>query len=572
MQLKLKPLSKSLYPVAGFLIKHNQVQLWFAKLQDLHLSLKDVEIYPIPDVTPNSVWGCLVLTTSKLNPHHVTQIEFCQKVSSYLYIPENSLLYPRLLADELDELFTRNPHIYHPKFGLVELEEKLNFSSLFILPEKIESTITKPQKGIYAPNDIKVFEVIPTKSEDVLKEMEEKMFPKKESKLDKPLNPVEKVKLGLYKQLFKKKPGTEKGKLGDFEKTGLLKALQKMFPNSERLNNASNQMQEDLEDLEKRNQREVDKLMNMMKDDPDEALKYAIPLDEHGTTRGGEFSGGFQLSKLWESLSLSGGMSSGNRNGGSVDLGDEFFRLRQQYEQTALNFIKQHKYDKAAFVYLKLLKDPNKAAQTLENGKFYKEAAAIYLEHLKNKHKAAECYQKGSMTREAIVLYKELDEYEKAGDLQTKIHQKVEAYVCYKVVLDKFLEKNNRVLASILCKNKMDNFVEGQQILLDGWKQNSDAYNCLAYYLADIPDEKVLLKTVEDIAANNIGEHRHHDFLKIANQLYESKEAIKTELREIAYEVIAKEMQYTPSIVNDLKLFNKDDKELVKDTIRYKKK
>src|ERR1700761_8084029 len=97
--------------------------------------------------------------------------------------------------------------------------------------------------------------------------MEENTFPQKKEFNDKPLGWGEKIKLGLLKLLF-----------GSSDK---IKASENRIIQS---------LQEKLEDLERRNQSEVEKLMELFKNNPDEALKYAIPLDGEGTTRGGNMA------------------------------------------------------------------------------------------------------------------------------------------------------------------------------------------------------------------------------------------------------------------------------------------
>lgn len=57
-------------------------------------------------------------------------------------------------------------------------------------------------------------------------------------------------------------------------------------------------MQQDYEDLERRNQKLVDKFLDLLRNNPAEALKYAIPLDENGSVRGGNNSS-FTLSRRW---------------------------------------------------------------------------------------------------------------------------------------------------------------------------------------------------------------------------------------------------------------------------------
>ncbi|MBK7038650.1 MAG: hypothetical protein IPH42_20560 [Bacteroidetes bacterium] len=53
---------------------------------------------------------------------------------------------------------------------------------------------------------------------------------------------------------------------------------------------------------------------------------------------------------------------------------------------------------------MKLLKNNQMAANTLEDGKLYPEAAALYLKYMNNKRKSRFCASKGRMTSDAIDL------------------------------------------------------------------------------------------------------------------------------------------------------------------------
>ena len=130
--------------------------------------------------------------------------------------------------------------------------------------------------------------------------------------------------------------------------------------------------------------------MDLMKNNPEEALKYAIPLDNDNTSRGGDI-GEMGWGRRWGNFSLFGnsGIGSGS-GGGSLDVGDHFQQLERQYYDTARQLIGEKKYKKAAFIYMKLLRNYHLAASTMEQGKHYEEAATIYLKYNNNKEKAAE--------------------------------------------------------------------------------------------------------------------------------------------------------------------------------------
>src|SRR5690606_12145948 len=128
---------------------------------------------------------------------------------------------------------------------------------------------------------------------------------------------------------------------------------------------------------------------------------------------------------------------------------------------TAHTLIKQKEFHQAAFVYLKLLRNPALAAQALEVGNHFQEAATLYLQNGGNKSKAAECYEKGHMIAEAIELYKELKENEKVGDLFVRIGNRPEANFYYEKVVENYIEKEQYVKGSLIYKHKMNDELGG---------------------------------------------------------------------------------------------------------------
>jgi hypothetical protein len=383
---------------------------------------------------------------------------------------------------------------------------------------------------------------------------------------DKPLNPLEKVKLSVYKALFKK---AESDNGGTTRPTGFASFLKGLF----NFDKGWQKIENEFEDLEKRNQDELQKLMDLLKKNPEEGLKYAIPLDAGGTSRGGtEPSGRFELSKRWSNFSLFGNNGMFKGGGGAIDLGNDFYTLQNQYRATAEELIKQKEYEKAAFMYMKLLKEYAKAADTMELGKHYQEAATIHLKHTGNKVKAAQCYEKGNMIQEAIGIYKELNENEKVGDLYMTIDNKAIAMEYYGKVVEQFKEKNQYVKAALLCRNKMFDAGAGQSLLRQGWKKNLDAVNCLNLYFANIPDDDKLHDAVADIYKNDVNDYNSELFLQVMRNEYQRKNNLQETLREMAFEIVAGRIAANPQIAAELKHFNPRNKDLMKDMLRFKLK
>ena len=178
MQLKLKAHPKNIFPLKGLLIKSPLVEHWIKEIQLLQLSMNELDVYPIPDITPNTIWGCFVLLQGPLNTKKVGRHEIVQMVSPNLFIPEKSILAPSLTIAEAEKLFSVNKHIYHPVFGMVELTEIVNLESLLQKPILKSYYITQPEPSVFIPKQIKSFQIKPVSPEEILKNMEENVFPK----------------------------------------------------------------------------------------------------------------------------------------------------------------------------------------------------------------------------------------------------------------------------------------------------------------------------------------------------------------------------------------------------------
>jgi tetratricopeptide (TPR) repeat protein len=547
------------------LIKGASVGAWIKEIQRMGLSLPALSAYPVPSTQANVLWGCLLVLDAGTSQIDLGRNTYCQVVNQILFIPERSHLYPLLSHGEVEQLFSGKKHLLHPEFGLVALEEEIDWKNLVEWPVERSCKVTAPSASVFIPGQIKSFQIKPLAPEEVLDTFEEKYFPKPEAFKEKPLNPLEKVKLFFYKQVFKLAASAVGGSATGKAAAGPVQQfLNKWFSGR-----WSEKLQMDFESLEKRNQKHLDRLMDLFKKNPGEALKYAIPLDTDGTGRGGAM-GAFSLQKRWLDLSAFGrGWNSGGA-GAAIMPGNSFAQLHAQYLNTAQELTRQKDYQKAAFVYMKLLKNYHMAAQTLEQGGYYQESASLYLKYCSNKQKAAECYEKGNMTENAIELYKELNQDEKVGDLYYALHQKKEALVYYQKVADGYTQNQQFVKAALLYKNKMENTASAQGVLLKGWRLNRDGFNCLNNYFSNISDPKQSWSELQEIYHKEVNGANRETFLKVLQYEYDKQNDYSESIKDMAYQVVAEQVGLNPSIVLELRTFNKNDKELVKDTVRFK--
>lgn len=568
MKLRIKPIDHNVHPLGGILIQGASVAHWIKEIQCIGLTLAAVQVYPIPDTRANSIWGCLVVWPVVKRSLDIGRNRYCQLVNQHLFIPEHCDLYPWLSTGELEKLLGGKQHILHPEFGLAALTGTIDWATVVNKPEEQPVHIAKPANSLFIPKQIRTFQVKPMSPEASLEALEAQHFPKQQTFNDNPLNILEKGKLVFYKQLFSRKGAT--GKAGsDIEKTPLLskmESLRQLF--TSKPGKWVEDMQVNFEELERRNQKHLDRLMELFKNDPEEALRYAIPLDNDGLSRGGS-NGQFTITKRWGDFSLFGRGYSGT-SGSTVLPDNAYNQLYTQYLKTAQELSNKKEYKKAAFVYLKLLKNYPMAAQSLESGGLYQEAASVYLKYCHDKSKAAACYEKGNMPLEAIELYKELGEDERVGDLYSSLHRHKEAQGYYQKVADDYVHKYKHVKAALLYKHKMNNPSAVQAVLLDGWRANRDAFNCLNNYFAAIDNEKQLWGAIQQVYQQEVSGVQKETFLRVLKYEYDKRHGFSEGIKDMAYEIIVDQVPNNPSIVSELRSFNQKDKQLMKDTMRFK--
>jgi hypothetical protein len=257
--------------------------------------------------------------------------------------------------------------------------------------------------------------------------------------------------------------------------------------------------------------------------------------------------------------------------GGSVVVDDSRFnQLTKRYELMAEEYIKRKNYSKAAYIYLKLLKDSNKAAETLRTGKQFQNAANIYLKFCSNKLKAAECFEEAKLYTKAIDLYKELNNNEKVGDLYMEIKDRANAEKYYKIVIDNYVTSNQFVKAAILYRTKLQDFNSAQDLLLQGWRQNKDAFNCMNNYFANIQNVEKLGTAIATIYEKEVNKANQETFLRVLKKEYEKHPPLQASVKQMAYEIIVDAIPRNKEIASELMFFNDKNEHLQKDIFRYK--
>ncbi|MDY0930990.1 hypothetical protein [Chryseobacterium sp. CFBP8996] len=271
-----------------------------------------------------------------------------------------------------------------------------------------------------------------------------------------------------------------------------------------------------------------------------------------------------------ENKEKSGNSSGKKGSGGNFYLENSLFdRIRNKYEELAEKYIAEKDYTRAAKVYMNLLNDNYRGAKTLEDGGLYNEAAVIYLKKLKNKSEAASCFEKAKQYQKSIELYKELEQKEKVGDLYMQINDTKNANYYYQMVVDDYVNNDQMVKASLIYRKKMDVPEEAQKILLQGWEENKDAFNCLNNYFVNINTIEDLNHTIQNLYKKTPSDKKLI-YLEAMKHEFKKDSKLQETTRNIAYEIIAENIENHSSIINELKHFNPKDEVILKDISRYR--
>ncbi len=267
-----------------------------------------------------------------------------------------------------------------------------------------------------------------------------------------------------------------------------------------------------------------------------------------------------------------GTWNGGGKSGGNVLLEDSIFdRLRRQYETLARQKKEAHQYVDASRIYLNLLKDPYRAAQTLEEGALYAEAGVLYEKRLQQLPQAAACYEKAHLYDRAISLYGQLNEREKLGDIYTLLGDKKKAAHWYERTVEDYLKNAQYVKAALVCRKKMNDPARAQALLLLGWQRNQDAFNCLNNYFAAIAEPEMLREVLKKIAAETTRDFQQDVLLRALHYEFDKGDAAtQTLTRQLAHRLIAARVASQPDAIQAMRHFHKDDKMMPRDVQKYK--
>lgn len=480
--LQIRRAARAVRQTSAYLIPGRGARTWLEEIIRWGLRMSELRLYvlgvSLRDRRPIGVLvvgpaGATAATSGRVLPYGC--------LAGRLYLPADSELYPPVTAHELQAQLPGHLYVLHPSAGLLGFEEgdALGVADLLAAAPTAAETWDHARSGVVAGQRLRSVSVaqppdlavIMTEGRDDISTEPTEAAPASDA--DPAGGAVGNAARGLaYGAVWAiGSLAAGLGAIGRFltgaagEGSGGLAewARQKLWAISERMQAARH--------------RELSRLMHLMETDPDQGLRYALPLADSAAHRGVAPPG----SRLrWRrndfSLRRLGG-------GDAADFWDVPWdyqeRLRQKYHEAARREVALGRHRRAAYIYAELLGDLHAAANVLRQGGHCREAAVLYKEHLMNPTQAAECLEEGGLLIEAVAIYEELERFEKAGDLYTTLGRHDGAEAAYRREVARLTAGNDLLAAAKLLEEKIARPDEALVVLAAGWPAARQAAECL---------------------------------------------------------------------------------------------
>ena len=591
MNLQLTYQEQKLGPTKAVFLSSPKISDWLNVLSQWGVAYQKLECYAVPtSLSSTAPAGLFVVFSEGQVPELSIMATAYRCVAKCLYLPTNATIEPHVMAQEWEKLLLYERNLFHPRIGLVGFgrEDQLDFKTLLKLPELKPTNWQHAQPGLPPKPPLSSIKLHIPPVADFLASLKSEMDTRpldeipgdgkdEESGLKKDLNSIQRflLKKLLDGQASKKdqdqansgnRPRRHMNRYDNPGGSGGMGPLAGLF------GKAGAWLNQRLEDLEKHREKEIQRLLRMLDEDPDQALRYSIPLDGPYKNRGtappssrlGPRSTDFNLGNI-------GG-------GGKADfwnLDRHYVSLREKYQKMAKEQLKAGNYRKAAYIYAHLLGDFHAAANALKQGKYFREAAILYKDHLNNLSQAALCLEEAGLILEAIEIYKDLAKHELVGDLYESIEQFEKAKPFYEKAMASQLKSDNYLEACRICQEKLEEPDRTQRLLLEGWKTSKQSEQCLLRYFEHLQMEtgegkEEIEQQVNWIYQHHVPKHKERDFVSILITLNRKYQGLPAVGRNIAYEIISDQaVTGYPGLLPKLQNFIDYDPLLKEDTSRF---
>lgn len=589
LQLTYDP--QSCQDIAGTFIRGNSPAQWFREIDNWNIPLNELTCLIIPantgSITPA---GLFVVFNDKVPDASVLSHPYAA-IGSKLFIPVHASLHPVLSDDELNDLLIWEWQVFHPGIGFVGFnkEDQQEPVNLLSFAEQRNTSWEHAHPGLPAMAKLHEISVDNPEENKLLDQLQESIDIQPLSEIPGVIKPptgfmafldviakMFMLPIWLILKILSLFPLNPIAPLPNNWIQRFMNWMESENDGGNRSSKAGSRGDKGntptRDNLEKSRNRELERLLKLFDEDMDEALRYAIPLASKYANRGSATPSG-RLGSRDTNFNVNR-LGGGERaDGWNVDNYAE--SLTTKYHKAAQQAEEKGDFKKAAYIYANLLGNFQAAARVLEQGQYYREAAILYREHLHKPLEAAQCLEKGGLLLEAIEGYKELEQYEKTGDLFLLLAQPEKATQYFRKSTDVALLQQDYQKAALILDKKLHLPEEACARLLDGWSAGYKQEDCLTMYFQMImrTEEEQLPEYLLKIYEHHTPVNRQSSFLSVLVEVNKAtaNPAAKEIARELAYKIISQDaMTGNTEKMHLLKHFLPEDEQLVTDYNLYK--
>ncbi len=459
-----------------WLIPGDDPVAWLTEICNWPVDQSKLKLFILPEAhSPVTPAALLVATPETLLPSVVHHALPCRRIFNKLAILScTRLRYPITKSDE-QILVPHDFAFLHPSLGLIsfEKEDALTLLDLLESPEISSRNWSMAHPGEpLSPGLQGISVILPDDPGSVIEEGQEDIGSENPEDLPKRSgeNPLSNTLSDLAK----------------LPNDAFFKGVQKftnLFPQTSLtptwLNHLESWAGRHISNLSSSQNREIARLLDLLKNDPEKGLKFALPLGDHGPQGRGSAAGSGGLGMRKVNFNLSSLFNSGGAIASWMLDPVDYAQLTGAYRSAANREIQLGRFRRAAYIFANLLGDFSSAANALQQGRLFREAAVIYEKKLKDHHATALCFREGGLTEDAIRLYEEIEDFEALGELYAELNRLEQSQTAFENALDRYLETGHPKDAARLARQKFNDDQRALTIYRDAWPSSGEATVCL---------------------------------------------------------------------------------------------
>lgn len=504
--LELQFCDTSRRPAAAVLLRGDDAGQWIETLIQVGVSLETVRLLPLPDRDDQQISGALcpvsMAEADRFGPH-VTRYGV---IAGRLFIPQEAVLEPPVAESEWETLLPDDGSrwVWHPLHQLIRFEpqHQLGVTDLFEQPVPRQSRWDQACAGTAEPPRLLSLRADGLPSlEQVLKDSQDGIGSEADERFLAP--PEEKPTSGFS-------PGQRLLSSGFQSLASAASWIRGQIPSSpdgtefyDKAIRWLQQMAQMTPRIEREREREIERLLKKLKSDPDEGLKFALPMG--GQPGRGLASPGDRLTQ--RDVDFRPGAGGGPMDPWSISY-ELQQRLRQQYREACEREVRLGRFRRAAYIHAELLGDYHAAAQALEQGRHFHDAAAVYLDQLDRPLDAARCLERGGLLSEAIEIFARHDEMETVGGLYLRLEDEEAARAAFVQAAEGYVRKGHRLEAARVFRSHVHDTERALTVLWEAWPDSSQNESCLETYfsiLGESGEHRRARQSVEQLRTADIG-------------------------------------------------------------------